>query len=128
MTTTDTETDLHASGCGTSRPVGRRSLAFEYTMLCVFALTLVSLFEDEVREALGISSTPPEVVSVGTVQGVRYIGDFGYDTQVDTQGESFLVSGIARLARNTPLEIRQRSGTSRLCVVTSQTCWRIRGR
>lgn len=71
-------------------------------MLCVFALTLVSLFEDEVREVLGIASTPPEVVSVGTVQGVRYIGDFGYDTQVDTQGESFLVSGIARLARNTP--------------------------
>ena len=54
MTTTDTETDLHASGCGTSRPAGRRSLAFEYTMLCLFALTLVSLFEDEVREVLGI--------------------------------------------------------------------------
>jgi hypothetical protein len=127
-------TDIHPEPQGkcTKAPASRffssRSRPFEYGILTILLLTLVSMFDTQIQSALGVPPKPIEISPAGSVQAIHFVGDFGYDTQVDTELQSFLVAGVAQIPRHTSLELRRVNGKFRLCAVDSQTCWRVLGR
>jgi hypothetical protein len=127
-------TDIHPEpkGKSTKAPASRffssRSRPFEYGILTILLLTLVSMFDTQIQSALGVPPKPIEISPAGSVQAIHFVGDYGYDTQVDTELQSFLVAGVVQIPRHASLELRRVNGKSRLCAVGSQTCWRVLGR
>ena len=60
------------------------------------------------------STTP---VPVGTVQRIHFIGDWGINTQIDTEDRSFVVHGMTRFQKGSQIEQRKTRDSLRLCEV-----------
>jgi hypothetical protein len=100
-------------------------LAIEHWLLIGLVFLFTYLFWPDLKPVLGIAPSVTSSSSVGTVQQVRFMDGLGYDTQVNTETHSFMVSGLAGLDRNTPLELRTQDGRRVLCVSTTNACWRV---
>jgi len=68
------------------------------------------------------ASTP-----VGTVQRIRFIGNLGIDTQIDTEGRSFMVRGISKLQRGMPVHLYRGTWNNGLCNADASICERVMG-
>ena len=60
------------------------------------------------------STTP---VPVGTVQRVHFIGDWGINTQIDTEDRSFVLHGMTRFQKGSRIEQRKTRDSLQLCAV-----------
>ena len=60
------------------------------------------------------STTP---VPVGTVQRIHFIGNWGIDTQIDTEDRSFVVKGMTRFKKGNRIEQHKTPDALQLCAV-----------
>ncbi|OYT90531.1 MAG: hypothetical protein CFE43_17900 [Burkholderiales bacterium PBB3] len=60
------------------------------------------------------STTP---VPVGSVQRIHFIGDWGINTQIDTEDRSFVVHDMTRLQKGSRIEQRKTRDSLQLCAV-----------
>ena len=56
-------------------------------------------------------------VPVGTVQRIQFIGDWGINTQIDTEDRSFVVHGVTRFNKGSRVEQRKTRDSLQLCAV-----------
>ena len=56
-------------------------------------------------------------VPTGTVQRIHFIGDWGINTQIDTEDRSFVVKGKTRFNKGSHLEQRKTPDALQLCAV-----------
>jgi hypothetical protein len=59
----------------------------------------------------------PTPVPVGTVQRIHFIGDWGINTQIDTEQRSFVVQGMTRFQKGSRIEQRKTRDSLQLCAV-----------
>ncbi|OYU44720.1 MAG: hypothetical protein CFE44_11430 [Burkholderiales bacterium PBB4] len=56
-------------------------------------------------------------VPMGTVQSIHFIGDWGIDTQIDTEAHSLVVHGMTRFKKGSRVEQRKTWNSLQLCEV-----------
>ena len=64
---------------------------------------------------------------MGTVQRIRFVGNLGIDTQIDTDDRSFMVSGISKLQKGMPVHLRRGGWSDALCNADTSICERLMG-
>lgn len=94
----------------------------------IFLTSLGFLWWSEIKLLLGVDISTMAVQPFGTVQRVSFISNLGYDTQVDTETRSLLLSGFAEIPRGTPLELRTEGQLRIVCASGTAHCWRLLGR
>jgi len=75
------------------------------------------------RSAASIEASTP----VGTVQRIRFIGNMGIDTQIDTEERSFMVIGVSKLQKGMPLRLHRDTWNSGLCNADASICEQVMG-
>lgn len=96
------------------------------TVLIIFALVFI-LGVPRWQKMMQSPASPEVSIPVGTVQRIRFIGNLGIDTQIDTEERSFLVRGISKLHRGTPLHLYRGTWNSALCNADASICEWVRG-
>jgi hypothetical protein len=70
---------------------------------------------------------PGKPIPMGTVQRIRFVGNLGIDTQIDTDDRSFMVSGISKLQKGMPVHLRRGGWSDALCNADASICERLMG-
>lgn len=96
------------------------------TILILFALIFIlgaPLWHLMMRSAASSETSTP----VGTVQRIRFISNLGIDTQIDTEGRSFMVRGISKLQRGMSVSLYRGTWNTGLCNADASICERVMG-
>ena len=78
------------------------------------------------------SASDDRILALGTVQNIRYVGSFGFSTQIDVrdaQGveRNLLTTGVSQLRKGQDVELRVGFYRSELCSIDRSVCEALRG-
>lgn len=96
------------------------------TVLIIFALVFI-LGAPQWQKMMQSATNSEASTPVGTVQRIRFIGNLGIDTQIDTGERSFMVRGISRLQKGMSLHLKRGTWNTGLCNADASICERVRG-
>jgi hypothetical protein len=129
--TSDNETDLETdelNGEDTPEPKDTGYSLAPLFIFCLMGLMLLSFlmlpWADGVINSIGISEKRDYL---GTVQKITYVGNFGPDTQIDTESRTLLLRGPVVIEKGVPLEQRVGNFYSDVCLVKTDQCWHLMG-
>lgn len=101
----------------------RVGLFFAAMFLILFGMLVLP----HLKLLFGMDLSEMAVQPIGSVQRISFISNMGYDTQVDTETRSLLLSGFVEIPRNTPMELRTRGRLTIACASGTTNCWRLLG-
>ena len=93
--------------------------------LCAIAVVVVTA--PEWMWTLKHWDDPTVPAPQGTVQTIRYIGNIGIDSQVDTEQRSFMVRGVTHLHKGSRVELRKTLMSLQLCNADTGACEELMG-
>lgn len=96
------------------------------TVLIIFALVFI-LGAPQLLNMMQSAASKEASTPVGTVQRIRFIGNLGIDTQIDTEERSFMVRGISTLQKGMPIHLHKSTWNSELCNADASICERVMG-
>lgn len=96
------------------------------TVLIIFALVFI-LGAPHWQKMMQSAANSEALTPVGTVQRIRFIGNLGIDTQIDTEERSFMVRGISKLQKGMPIHLHRGTWNSDLCNADASICERVMG-
>ena len=129
--TNDNETDLETddpNGEGAPKPKACGYSLAPLLIFCLMGLMLLSFlllpWAYGLINSIGISEKRDYL---GTVQKITYVGNFGPDTQIDTESRTLLLRGAVIIQKGVPLEQRVGNFDSDVCIVKTDQCWHLMG-
>ena len=100
----------------------------DYVFIVFVLVVLTAVLGPPIWKGWMLSAAGPgKPIPMGTVQRIRFVGNLGIDTQIDTDDRSFMVSGISKLQKGMPVHLRRGSWSDALCNADASICERLMG-
>lgn len=100
----------------------------DYVFIVFVLAVLTAVLAPPIGKSVKLSAAGAgKPIPMGTVQRIRFVGNLGIDTQIDTDDRSFMVSGISKLQKGMPVHLRRGGWSDALCNTDTSICERLMG-